>query len=117
MNRISTAARIRPGWLSIAAYTGMFTFGIVMALLGAILPLISQRLHFGLAQAGNLFFALNLAMLITTLALGPLLDRFGMAPSPPRSAGCAACAASASCNKRCGRPRTDPGRCHPAEEG
>ena len=81
MSGTSTATQIRPGWLSIAAYTGMFTFGIVMALLGAILPLISQRLHFGLAQAGNLFVALNVAMLLTTLALGPLLDRFGMRPA------------------------------------
>lgn len=86
--------RIRPGWLSVAAYTGMFTFGIVMALLGAILPLISQRLHFGLAQAGNLFLALNGAMLITTLALGPVLDRFGMKPAfaaAPVFVACALC--------------------------
>ena len=94
MNGTSTATQIRPGWLSIAAYTGMFTFGIVMALLGAILPLISQRLHFGLAQAGNLFLALNAAMLITTLALGPLLDRFGMKPAfvvAPVFVACAVC--------------------------
>jgi fucose permease len=81
MNETSASKQIRPAWLSIAAYSGMFTFGIVMALLGAILPLVSERLHFGLAQAGNLFFALNAAMLITTLALGPLLDRFGMRPA------------------------------------
>ncbi len=94
MNGTSPATQIRPGWLSIAAYTGMFTFGIVMALLGAILPLISQRLHFGLAQAGNLFLALNAAMLITTLALGPLLDRFGMKPAfvaAPVFVACAVC--------------------------
>jgi len=56
----------------------MFGFGIVMALLGAILPLLSQRVHFDLAQAGNLFLAMNGAMLATTLALGPLVDRFGL---------------------------------------
>jgi len=81
MNATLRPAQIRAGWLSIAAYTGMFGFGIVMALLGAILPLISQRLQFGLAQAGNLFLAMNGAMLVTTLALGPLLDRFGMKPA------------------------------------
>ncbi len=81
MSTTLRAPRIRAGWLSIAAYTGMFSFGIVMALLGAILPSISERLHFGLAQAGNLFLAMNGAMLITTLALGPLLDRFGMKPA------------------------------------
>lgn len=72
---------IRTGWLSGAAYAGMFGFGIVMALLGAILPLISERLHFDLAQAGNLFLAMNGAMLGTTVALGPALDRFGMKPA------------------------------------
>jgi len=73
-----TRPRIRTGLLSGAAYAGMFGFGIVMALLGAILPLISQRLHFDLAHAGNLFLAMNGAMLVTTVAIGPLLDRFGM---------------------------------------
>lgn len=48
-----------------------------MALLGAVLPLLSERLHFNMAQAGNLFLAMNGAMLVTTLALGPMLDRFG----------------------------------------
>jgi len=56
----------------------MFGFGIVMALLGAILPLISQCARFDLAQAGNLFLAMNGAMLAVTLALGPLVDRFGL---------------------------------------
>jgi fucose permease len=55
----------------------MFGFGIVMALLGAVLPLLSARLHFDLAQAGSLFLAMNAAMLVTTLTLGPCLDRFG----------------------------------------
>ena len=69
--------RVRVGWLSASAYAGMFGFGIVMALLGAILPFLSSRLHFDLAQAGSLFLAMNAAMLVTTLALGPCLDRFG----------------------------------------
>jgi FHS family glucose/mannose:H+ symporter-like MFS transporter len=72
--------RIRAGWLSVTAWSAMFGFGIVMALLGAILPLISARVHFDLAQAGNLFLAMNGAMLVTTLALGPLVDRFGLRP-------------------------------------
>ncbi len=73
--------RIHTNWLTISAYSGMFGFGIVMALLGAILPLISQRLQFDLAHAGSLFLAMNGAMLVTTLALGPLLDRFGLRPA------------------------------------
>jgi fucose permease len=69
--------RIHTGWLSAAAFSGMFGFGIVMALLGAILPLISARLHFDLAQAGDLFLIMNATMLVGTFVLGPLLDRFG----------------------------------------
>ena len=68
---------VRVGWLSASAFAGMFGFGIVMALLGAILPSLSNRLHFDLGQAGNLFLAMNGAMLVTTVALGPYLDRFG----------------------------------------
>ena len=70
-------SRIRPGWLSAAAYAGMFGFGIVMALLGAVLPLLARRLQFDLSHAGELFLFMNAAMLVTTLALGPVIDRFG----------------------------------------
>lgn len=63
-----------------AAYEGMFLFGIVMALLGAVLPALSERLHFGLAQVGALFLAMNLCILGTSLALGPLMDRYGTKP-------------------------------------
>ncbi len=62
--------------LQAAGYAAMFVFGVVMAILGAVLPLISERVN--LAQAGNLFLAMNLAMLATSLTLGPLMDRFGM---------------------------------------
>lgn len=81
MTPARAAHEVRIGWLSAASYAGMFGFGIVMALLGAILPLISQRLHFDLAQAGGLFLIMNGAMLVTTFALGPLLDRFGIKPT------------------------------------
>lgn len=74
-------SRPRPAWLSAASYAGMFGFGIVMALLGAILPLISARLRFDLAEAGNLFLAMNATMLVVTLSLGPLLDRYGIKPA------------------------------------
>lgn len=71
---------IRKRWLAAAAYSGMFGFGIVMAILGAILPLLAKRIGFDLAQAGTLFLAMNGMMLVGTLAIGPLLDRFGMKP-------------------------------------
>ena len=78
MTAAPVVPRIHAGWLSGAAFSGMGGFGIAMALLGAILPLISQRLHFDLAQAGGLFLLMNATMLVGTFVLGPLLDRFGI---------------------------------------
>lgn len=71
---------IKTGWLSATAYSGMFGFGVVMALLGAILPLYVDRPEFDLSKAGNLFLAMNAMMLVTTLLLGPAIDRFGIRP-------------------------------------
>lgn len=62
------------------AYAGMFLFGITMALLGAALPALSERLRFSLAQVGTLFLAMNLCILATSLAIGPLMDRYGTRP-------------------------------------
>ena len=58
----------------------MLLFGVVMALLGAVLPVVSARLKFDLAQAGQLFLAMNFCMLAASLSLGPLMDRFGLKP-------------------------------------
>ena len=66
--------------LSIAAYSGLFVFGIVMALLGAILPALASQLRFAVADIGTLFLIMNFAMLICSLALGVAMDRFGMKP-------------------------------------
>ena len=71
--------------LSWSAYAGMFVFGIVMALIGAILPALSGRLEFGLADIGTLFLAMNLAMLACSSFIGLAMDRFGM--KPPLLAG------------------------------
>jgi fucose permease len=66
--------------LSAAAYSGMFVFGIVMALLGAVLPALSERLHFAVADIGTLFLIMNFAMLACSLVLGLGMDCFGMRP-------------------------------------
>lgn len=63
--------------LTAASSAGIFIFGIVMAILGAILPQLSSLLNLDKAQAGNLFFFMNLGMLISSLFFGPLVDRFG----------------------------------------
>jgi FHS family glucose/mannose:H+ symporter-like MFS transporter len=60
-----------------AAHGGLFLFGIVVALLGAVLPLVSAPLGMGLGVAGNLFVVLNGAILAGSLAFGLIVDRFG----------------------------------------
>ena len=64
--------------LSGAAYSGMFVFGIVMALLGAVMPALSERLEFQVADIGTLFLAMNLSMLACSSFIGAAMDRFGM---------------------------------------
>jgi fucose permease len=59
----------------------MLIFGIVMALLGSILPLLSQRTQFDMAAAGGLFLVMNFCMLASMLSLGPLTDKFGKRPA------------------------------------
>ncbi len=68
----------RLGALDAIAWAGMFAFGIVMALLGATLPVLTGRLSLGLGDIGTLFLAMNAAMLAASLLVGPVMDRFGM---------------------------------------
>ena len=63
--------------LMVSAWAGIFVFGIVMAVLGAILPSLFDRIHFSKSEAGNLFFFMNLAMLGMSIVFGPIVDRFG----------------------------------------
>ncbi len=63
--------------LTAASSAGIFVFGIVMAILGAILPQLSATLNMQPAQAGNLFFFMNLGMLVASVLFGPVADRFG----------------------------------------
>ncbi len=69
-------------WLFAAACVGMFTFGMVIALLGTLfgLPEMRQRLDINLAQQGDLFSILSFGLLLSSLVAGPVLDRFGAKP-------------------------------------
>ena len=62
-----------------AACGGMFIFGLVLALLGTLfgLPLMRERLGVNLAQQGDLFLLLFAGVCFATVAVGPLIDRFG----------------------------------------
>lgn len=61
------------------AATGIFVFGIVMAVLGTLfgLPAIRQRLKIDLSQQGNVFLLLYVGILLATLIAGPVIDSVG----------------------------------------
>lgn len=63
--------------LDAVAFAGMFVFGIVMALLGAVIPVLSGRMGLGLDDVGTLFLITNAGMLVASLLAGPATDRFG----------------------------------------
>ena len=86
------ADRERIRLLSAAAYAGMLVFGVVMALIGAILPPLAGRLAFDVGDIGTLFLVMNGAMLVTSLVIGLAMDRFGM--KPPLAIGCLLVAAA-----------------------
>src|SRR5438874_1056284 len=66
-------------WLFAGACAGMFIFGLVLALLGTLfgLPAMRVRLGVNLAQQGDLFLLLYVGVCVATVAVGPLIDRFG----------------------------------------
>jgi len=63
--------------LTWACNLGIFVFGIVLAVLGAILPTLFEAVHLNPSQAGSLFLFLNLGSFLMTIAGGPAFDRFG----------------------------------------
>ncbi|HZR31900.1 MAG TPA: MFS transporter [Terriglobales bacterium] len=78
----SLSPAIKRTRLFAASCTGMFMFGIVLALLGTLfgLPQVHSRLHIDLVQKGDLFLLLYLCICLATLGVGPLIDRFGNKP-------------------------------------
>lgn len=85
-------ARLNPRQLQAAACSGMLVFGIVMALIGALLPALAARLSFDVSRAGSLFLWMNASMLASSLLLGALMDRYGL--KAPLAAGPALTAAA-----------------------
>jgi MFS transporter, FHS family, glucose/mannose:H+ symporter len=73
------AKTIRRGVLFGGAATGIFVFGIVMAVLGTLfgLPEMRQRLSIDLAEQGNVFLLLYAGILLATLVAGPVIDSIG----------------------------------------
>lgn len=73
--------------LTTLAHGGIFIFGIVMALVGAIVPALSRRLPMTLGDIGTLFLLMNFGMLVASLVVGLVVDRVGL--RMPLAAGAA----------------------------
>lgn len=78
--------------LQAAACAAMAVFGLVMALLGALLPSLMARLSLDVGRSGTLFLAMNGAMLAASLLVGRWMDARGV--RLPLAGGAAAVAAS-----------------------
>jgi len=60
-----------------AACVAMFIFGIVMSILGALLPSVIADFGLDKAVAGSLFPLMTIGMLVGSLLFGPIVDRYG----------------------------------------
>jgi FHS family glucose/mannose:H+ symporter-like MFS transporter len=62
-----------------AACGAMFVFGIVLAILGALfgMPEFRTRLDISLAEQGNILLLLFFGVFVSTIVVGPIIDRFG----------------------------------------
>jgi MFS family permease len=65
--------------LFVAGVAALFTFGMVIALLGTLfgLPEMRGRLGIDLAQQGELFSLLSIGLLVSSILVGPSLERWG----------------------------------------
>lgn len=63
--------------LIFAAIVAIFIYGMIAAMLGTILPDLSDRFHLTPGQNGTIAFAQALGLILASLAVGPLLDAEG----------------------------------------
>ncbi len=61
----------------IAACLAMFIFGVMMTMLGSILPSIFEKFGISSIDAGSLFLFMTSGMLAGSVVFGPIVDRFG----------------------------------------
>ncbi len=63
--------------LIFAAILAIFVYGMIAAMLGTILPDLSDRFHLTPSQNGTIAFAQALGLMIASVGVGPLLDTQG----------------------------------------
>jgi len=63
--------------LMLAAIVAIFIYGMIAAMLGTILPDLSDRFHLSPSQNGTIAFAQALGLIVASLGVGPLLDNEG----------------------------------------
>lgn len=55
-------------------------YAIIVFIIGVTLPTLTQKFNLSDSQKGALFFVQNLAILISILSVGPIMDKFGRKP-------------------------------------
>ena len=63
--------------LIVAAILAIFVYGIIAAMLGTILPGLSERFHLTPRQNGTIAFGQALGLMIASVGVGPLIDNEG----------------------------------------
>jgi fucose permease len=63
--------------LILAAVLAIFVYGMIAAMLGTILPGLSERFHLTPKQNGSIAFAQALGLMIASVGVGPLIDHEG----------------------------------------
>jgi fucose permease len=63
--------------LMLAAIVAIFIYGMIAAMLGTILPDLSDRFQLSPSQNGTIAFAQALGLIVASLGVGPLLDNEG----------------------------------------
>jgi fucose permease len=63
--------------LILAAVLAIFVYGMIAAMLGTILPGLSERFHLTPKQNGSIAFAQALGLMIASVGVGPLMDNEG----------------------------------------
>lgn len=56
---------------------GMLIFGIVITVLGSVLPSVIVKFSMAHAEAGSLFIMMSIGMMAGSLLFGPIVDRYG----------------------------------------